>query len=350
MKNSINEPPLKISFVGDISLGEHYFSFGHGPKTIVRKDNIFKYVERHLVSSDIAIGNLEGPLSNIGLIEGSPESEVFRGDPSSAKLLFESGFRVINIANNHISQHGSESFEESINALRENSVYPIGLRSQKALILSIKNKKIAFIGASMVPDNTDPNQSLYEVYSEVDIKNKIEECKNKADWIVVCLHWGVENNCEPTVEQIEVSEYLKDLGVNIVIGHHPHIFYELDFDISKRFLCAYSLGNFIFDLPWDKRMNKTGILDIYLTKNEIRAKLIPVEIGRDMYPRPCVGGKDVNHSGNFRLYDHKNKFYCYNFKKLKYFVFNLLKGKTKLKVTFFKDKILEKLKLIFQGF
>ena len=57
------------------------------------------------------------------------------------------------------------------------------------------------------------------------------------------MHWGVEYNYGITEEQREIAKYLSSLGVDIVIGSHPHVIEPIDY-IDKT-LVIYSLGNFI---------------------------------------------------------------------------------------------------------
>jgi hypothetical protein len=52
---------MKLLFVGDVSLGEHYFSFGHGPRSLIESgEDIFSDVKDVLKNHDLVIGNLEG--------------------------------------------------------------------------------------------------------------------------------------------------------------------------------------------------------------------------------------------------------------------------------------------------
>ena len=57
------------------------------------------------------------------------------------------------------------------------------------------------------------------------------------------MHWGTEYRTEPTAEQKRQAEYLSSLGVNIIIGTHPHIIEPITYINDT--LVIYSLGNFI---------------------------------------------------------------------------------------------------------
>ena len=57
------------------------------------------------------------------------------------------------------------------------------------------------------------------------------------------MHWGVEYQLEPTATQKSQAEYLASLGVDIVIGNHPHCLQPIEWKGDT--LVIYSLGNFI---------------------------------------------------------------------------------------------------------
>ena len=64
---------------------------------------------------------------------------------------------------------------------------------------------------------------LTNIYSKTKAKEDIERLKGKVDIIMVSMHWGNEYTSTPHSTQIEIAKYLSELGVNIIIGHHPHV-------------------------------------------------------------------------------------------------------------------------------
>ena len=57
------------------------------------------------------------------------------------------------------------------------------------------------------------------------------------------MHWGVEYVHEPVASQKEIASYLSSLGVDVIIGHHPHVIEPIEYIGDT--LVIYSLGNFI---------------------------------------------------------------------------------------------------------
>lgn len=330
---------MKLAFVGDISLGEYYLSFGHGPKTYAYKRNIFENVKEALSDADFVFGNLETPVSNIGLDNKNPESMVLRGDPSHLPMLADVGFKAVSIANNHIVQHGEDVFQDTIRGLESNNIVPMGVSGENISIFEKDGIKVAIIVASDVPDNTDNNQSSYDVLDIEKIKQNIKDIKDNVNWVVLFLHWGREDCVLPNLHQIELIADFKRAGVNFIVGHHPHIFYPIE--VSSDFMSAPSLGNFVFDLCWDDRLMRSGILHLELSKNEFFTSFTPVQLTKNGIPEISGERKRIT-EGIFSPYDNSDKFYFFELKKVKYFINNYFLGNTFLKTKFILNKIFRK--------
>ena len=48
------------------------------------------------------------------------------------------------------------------------------------------------------------------------------------------MHWGTEYSFEPNEEQKELAQFLSDLGVDVIIGEHPHVIQPMDYVTGKR--------------------------------------------------------------------------------------------------------------------
>ncbi|MED3377528.1 CapA family protein, partial [Bacillus thuringiensis] len=80
------------------------------------------------------------------------------------------------------------------------------------------------------------------------IQNDVEKAKSSSDMVIVMVHWGVEYTSTPANQQKEVAQYLTDLGVDVVIGNHPHVIQPIEWKQNKdghQTLIYYSLGNLI---------------------------------------------------------------------------------------------------------
>src|SRR5690606_12619563 len=104
------------------------------------------------------------------------------------------------------------------------------------------------------------------------MEHDIKEAKQLSDIIVVSLHFGNEYERVPNNEQRSLAQFVADLGVDVVIGHHPHVLQPIDWIEGKdgnQMLVAYSLGNFLSGQ--DKLYRQIGgIFEFEVTKTTDR--------------------------------------------------------------------------------
>ncbi len=253
---------MRIMFVGDLNLGEYYTGFGHGPQTYAMNtgNSVFDNVKEIFAGADLVVGNLEAPITRNNDDPADPEQCVLKVDPDCAFQLSDAGIGLVQIANNHVVQHGDAGFQDTLRTLDRLGVAYVGCNNQEPLIISSpSDQSIAFFAASDVPDNTNKQQSQYQCLDEGFLQ-RVQRSVTNYDHVVVMLHWGLEASTVPLPYQREMAARLKMAGVRAIIGSHPHLFYEIERDSD--FVCAYSLGNFVFDLCWDSRLLKSGILEV----------------------------------------------------------------------------------------
>lgn len=326
---------MKIMFVGDVSLGEYYMSFGHGPRTFANSQSIFANVKTIFDSADMVVGNLEAPITSLGYDLDEPESIVLKADPMHAEQLKKAGFGVVQVANNHTVQHGDSGFDEMLDTLDKMGISPVGLNQQEPVLVEHEGVRVAFMAASDVPDNTNKAQVKYQRLDE-DFLTGVEREVEKYDHFVVMLHWGLEASTAPLPYQRDLVERLYKAGVSAVIGSHPHLFYEIE--KRNNFISAYSLGNFVFDLCWDRRLLKTGILEIDFLSGGLTARYWPVVIEKNGC-LPTPSGKPVTVERTIVPYDLGRKMAYQQIRKVVYMVRNFYRGHTLLKTRFFYRKL-----------
>lgn len=77
----------------------------------------------------------------------------------------------------------------------------------------------------------------------------VNAAKQNSDVVIVFPHWGTENSTSVSDYQREYIKLFSELGVDIVIGTHPHVLQPVEWveneQTGKKMLVYYSLGNFI---------------------------------------------------------------------------------------------------------
>jgi len=171
--------------------------------------------------------------------------------------LVDTGFNLISVANNHTLDRGEKAVLNSINYWEGQPVMFSGSKKNNQdshVILFDKNKiKFAFVaytyGTNGIP-HPNGKEYLVNVYSNQLAKRDLEDLKDLVDVIIVSMHWGDEYQQYPNETQKQQAKYLSNLGVDIIIGHHPHVIQPIDMlenDKGEQTFVIYSLGNFLSD-------------------------------------------------------------------------------------------------------
>lgn len=253
----------------------------------------FDSVKEIFKNKDILLGNLETVLSNQG--EKAEKAVLLYSLPEKTSYLRDAGFDILNIANNHITDLGVEGFHNTLEILRRERLAFIGASNkpkESYIILEKQGIRMGFLGYMEGGFDLPGNGVWINKLELVDIVRDIESTKGQCDFVVVSLHWGIENVFYPSPNQVELAHRLIDAGATIILGHHPHVIQGIE--RYKHGLIAYSLGNFQFEFDFeecqgrrDKRTNQSVILLFKIGKDGLRTHdIIPVRINKDFVPYP----------------------------------------------------------------
>lgn len=210
---------------------------------------MFSYIKPMIKDYDLKYVNEES-------IIGGPTFKVsgyptFNAPNSVGDNLVDTGFNLIGLANNHSYDKGEEAILYSNNYWNNKNVVVAGTYSSKGMRDNIKvyeqnGIKYAFLSytTSLNGYNLPSEKSyLVNIYSEQQVKNDVDKIKDKVDVIMVAMHWGDEYTNVPTNSQKEIAQYLSNIGVDLIIGTHPHVVQPIEYIGDT--LVIYSLGNFI---------------------------------------------------------------------------------------------------------
>ena len=176
----------------------------------------------------------------------------FNSPDEIALNLLDIGFNMVSLANNHSLDMNEVGVLNSVNFWRDKNVVVSGQndsfedRESKIKVYEQNGIKYAFLAyTDMTNGLTMPagKDYLVNVYSDEQAKADIDKIKDKVDVIIVSMHWGEEYTHVPTETQKREAQYLSSLGVNLIIGSHPHVIMPVDYVGDT--LVIYSLGNFI---------------------------------------------------------------------------------------------------------
>ena len=203
----------------------------------------------------MTIGNLEVTLG-VRPYSGYPR---FSSPASYASAIKQSGVDVLVTANNHSCDKNKKGLERTIAVLDSLNIGHTGtFVSEKsklvspAYVIEKNNIKIAILNYTYGTNGISPGQPNVVNYLEKETIAKdvmIVKSMENLDQIIAFVHWGDQYKSLPNDTQKNWFDYFRSLGVNIVIGSHPHVLQPMEWqpktDLKKESLVVYSLGNFI---------------------------------------------------------------------------------------------------------
>lgn len=199
---------------------------------------------------DLAFYNQETILGGTSL--GLSSYPTFNSPYEVGDAFTNIGFNLVSLANNHTLDRGKQAIINSKNYWNQKEkVYTTGSYSSLEEHNQIKVKEVngiryAFFAYTEstngipIPNGED---YLVNIYSNEKAYQDIMAVKDKADIIIVSMHWGEEYSFEVSNRQREIASYLSSLGVKLIIGHHPHVVEPIEYVNDT--LVIYSLGNFL---------------------------------------------------------------------------------------------------------
>jgi poly-gamma-glutamate synthesis protein (capsule biosynthesis protein) len=252
-----------------------------------------------LRAADLAVINLETAIA----VGGAPVDKdfTFRVPSTAVAALRAAGVDVASMANNHGMDFGNEGLVESLrakNAQADGMIIGIGEDEDDAFApyrATVKGQRIAVIAATQVLDAslieswtaTATKGGLASAKRVARLVEEVERARQDSDTVVVFLHWGVEKDTCPSLDQQQLAETLAAAGADIIVGSHAHRLQG-----GGRLGSAvvhYGLGNFLFKEN-SVEGARTGVFEVTVAGRRIDSyEWIPGQIANSV-PRPLIGG------------------------------------------------------------
>lgn len=215
-----------------------------------------------IASADLAFLNQETILGGDDRkFSGYP---VFNTPSVIADQMIELGFDMFNQASNHSMDMGIKGIQHAAALWRSkpgiimSGIYDSAEDRATPRIIEREGIRFALLAYTYGTNGINvPQPYLVSLLQKDAIKEDVERVKDLSDVVIVSVQWGTEGSFVPNSYQREYAKLFASLGVDVVVGHHPHTIQPiewLDGDNGSKTLVIYSLGNFI-----------SGMLDVYNT-------------------------------------------------------------------------------------
>lgn len=274
-------------------------------------------VKNTLKQADITLANLETPIDPAQKVPKWVYETFHYNAPldyfSCWHELQPDSQHVFSICNNHALDKGPNGLDATRSSILQqgSNFYCLGGPNKKdeSTVLMVKGIKMGFMASTFAINHATPEKPPAGIpihlfgnpLHEPDwnaISERIAELKEQgAEYIVYTPHWGYEYEYWPDEIQRKHAIKLIELGVDVILGHSPHVLQPIEL-ISinnkdkncplqierpggKGFgIIVWSLGNFLTIMP--TVACKTGVvlqLDLVKKSDKIQIKnieLIPV--------------------------------------------------------------------------
>ena len=166
--------------------------------------------------------------------------------------MIKAGFNMVSLANNHAMDKNEQGILYSVDFWNSTNIITSGQnssfddRENKIKVYEQNGIKYAFLAYTNSTNGisvTVGKEYLVNVYSDNQVYEDISKIKDNVDVIIVAMHWGDEYSHVPNDLQKQQAKYLSSLGVDLIIGSHPHVIQPVGYVNDT--LVIYSLGNFI---------------------------------------------------------------------------------------------------------
>lgn len=246
---------------------------------------IYEDVAEQIKNADIAYINQETLIGGTsGKIIGYP---CFNSPKPVADEVIDLGFDVVNVAHNHMLDSGDTRYLENCNNTFKNAglevigYYPDEKSTESITVIEKDGIRIAFLAYTYGTNGIRlPSGSSFIIpYLDKDLLNRqVTAAKSVADVIIVSCHWGYEDTFNANSQQKEYATLMCELGVDVVLGMHPHVIQPMEWMASStgsKTLVVYSLGNFVSGMVAGKNM-LAGMLSLSIVK-DAETKKITIE-------------------------------------------------------------------------
>jgi poly-gamma-glutamate synthesis protein (capsule biosynthesis protein) len=222
-----------------------------------------------LSAQDTGFANLEFPVAEPGwMLPG--RTATFWHEPGVAAGLFAAGIRVVSLANNHLMDAGERGLAATLAACRDAGLHAIGAgrdlaEARTPARLTLAGREVVFLayGAAAAADRAQAARAGVAPLEPELIREDVARWRGAADTLVVSVHWGSMYVEHPPERVVSLAAELAAAGVDLVLGHHPHVLQG--FRRDGRTLTLFSMGDAAFDsgsgeiaIEWTRELRRSS--------------------------------------------------------------------------------------------
>lgn len=269
------EAPVSTATVlatGDLLMHKKVIDSGKQEDGSYDFSSIFRYISPIVQQADYAVANLETTLAgtdNGYAYSGNPK---FNSPDAIVDAAKDAGFQMLLTANNHSLDTGLVGFKRTVQVVREKGLETLGTYltadEKKWTVVNVNGINLGMVCytysdgfnqsgkpvLNFVNELSEEGLLNYFTYDHLpefyeELGTYVKEMKAAgADATILFIHWGTEYRLSADTNQAAMAQALCDLGIDAIVGGHPHVVEPIDLltssqDPSHKTVVLYSLGN-----------------------------------------------------------------------------------------------------------
>ena len=303
---------LKLFMVGDALIHSGVYMDAEKPDGTYDFKPMLANLKPIISKYDLAYYNQETILGGKEL--GYSSYPMFNSPNEVGDAFIDAGFDLVSLATNHtmdkreIGVLNSVKYWKSKKNVVTSGQWDSWDERNKVRIYEKNNIKYAFFSYTTWTNGLNPpvgKEYLTNIYSDEKAKEDIEKVRDKVDVVLVAMHWGTEYSLGVSYDQEKIANYLSELGVDVIIGAHPHVVEPVEFINDGKTFVIYSLGNFISDQDGTERL--TGLMSEITIKKHIDSEdnvTIDLDNPRCELVYTYATRRPNSYNKNFKLYSY----------------------------------------------
>lgn len=254
--NTNSKAEVSLMAIGDIMFHDEQLESGLEDNDTFNFNPMFADVKPLLSEPDVTLANFETTLGGPSIgFTGYPQ---FNSPDEVADTIKDAGVDILTTANNHSLDTQADGLKRTVKVLQEKGFKTVGTYKEEpdSRILIHEENDITFAILSYTESTNglgdqypaDELNSMINLMTKENIERDVNEAQQlDVDFIITFMHWGEEYMLEPNDTQIDYANFMAELGVDLILGSHPHVIQRTDTikTEDKETFVVYSMGNFV---------------------------------------------------------------------------------------------------------
>ena len=301
---------MKLFFCGDLA------------QTVdTQKTHLLSKEVREIINNhDFSCVNFEAAMSPKKVKKVSKIGPRIIENERMSELVKNCGFDLLCLANNHIMDCGINGLKMIKRSFDGIAMIGAGETADEAykpyIFCNTDHTRVGFINVAEngFGSSLYNNEGGYAWFGHGRVEKVIEELRNSCDVVIAVIHAGAELWDIPLPEIRRLYRFFIDMGVDAVIGHHPHT--PQGWEQYHSGWIFYSLGNFAF-YEGENANNPTRTINVSMIIEEKKIKTCEIVYTefKDGQVNICTDSDFIAHISKSKLYLENEEMYLSAVKK-----------------------------------